>query len=257
MNINQTTQKISLVTAISLIFDGISLALKKEFRAFVLIPILINLVLFSVLGYVLFYYIKELIFDIFNTFPDWLVFVAYILSALLVIALLIAGCYFFSTVATIIASPFYGILADKVELYLNNTQGIDMSVTDLIKDIPRILLREGRKQLFFLPLALLCLLISLVPVLNFVSPFFWFALTSWMGCLQYADYAYDNHHVSFKDMQQDLKDNYVSSFTLGATVSIALLIPIVNLLIPPAAVCAGTKYYLLLKQARQVEIIEE
>ena len=102
MNINQTTQKISLVTAISLIFDGISLALKKEFRAFVLIPILINLVLFSVLGYVLFYYIKELIFDIFNTFPDWLVFVAYILSALLVIALLIAGCYFFSTVATII-----------------------------------------------------------------------------------------------------------------------------------------------------------
>ena len=125
-----------------------------------LIPIFINLVLFSVLGYVLFYYIKELIFDIFNTFPDWLVFVAYILSALVVIAMLIAGCYFFSTVATIIASPFYGLLADKVELYLNNTQGIDMSVTDLIKDIPRILLREARKQLFFLPMALLCLLIS-------------------------------------------------------------------------------------------------
>lgn len=39
----------------------------------------------------------------------------------------------FSTVATIIASPFYGLLADKVEALINGTHGDDMGVVDLLK----------------------------------------------------------------------------------------------------------------------------
>ena len=242
-------QKIPLGQAIILLFEGLKLSLNKEFRAFVLIPILINLVMFSIVGYALFNYLNTLIFNIFESF-DYLIFLAYIISALLVIFTLFASCYFFSTIATIIASPFYGILADKVEYHLNQTKGLDLSVGALIKDIPRILMRELKKQMFFLPLALICLLISIIPIINIVSPFLWFALTAYMGCLQYCDYAYDNHHISFKSMKEDLKANFSSSLTFGATISITLVIPILNLLIPPAAVCAGTKYYLLMHQVK-------
>ena len=64
-----------------------------------------------------------------------------------------------------------------------------------------------------------------------------------MGALQYTDYAYDNHKISFSLMMSDLKNNTIPTFTIGAVIAFLLGIPVLNILIPPAAVCAGTKYY--------------
>lgn len=147
--------------------------------------------------------------------------------------------------------PFYGLLADKAERIINGTHGDDMTVFELIKDIPRILKRELRKQLFFLPLALLCLVISFVPVINIISPVLWFVLTSYFGCLQYADYSYDNHKISFNQMQQDLKGSFLSSFCMGAVIALSLSIPLLNLFVPAAAVCAGTRYFVSLQKLKQ------
>lgn len=86
-------------------------------------------------------------------------------------------------------------------------------------------------------------MISIIPVINVFSPIAWFLLTAWMGALQYTDYAYDNHKISFTLMMNDLKTHTIPTFTIGATVAFLLGIPVLNILIPPAAVCAGTKYY--------------
>lgn len=240
--------KIGVSQAVSFFALGIRIALSPQCRLYLIIPVIINLILLSLCGYALYSYIKPLIFSLFESFPDFLVFIAYIVTALLAITIFAMSCYIFSTVATIIASPFYGLLADKVENMLNGTRGDDMGFTDIIKDIPRIIRREFRKQLFFIPLAMLCLLITVIPVINIVAPLCWFMLTSWMGCIQYADYAYDNHKISFNSMQSDLKRNFIPSFTLGAMIAILLAVPILNLIIPPAAVCAGTKYYIELQK---------
>ncbi|NLK84455.1 MAG: sulfate transporter CysZ [Aeromonadales bacterium] len=243
MNDNILKEKISLSKALTYLKDGISIALSKECRAYLVVPVIINILILSLFGYGLFSYINKLIFDIFQAVPEFLTFLAYVISGIVMLMIIFVGCYFFSTIATIIASPFYGLLSDKVEMKLNNSHGDDMSIIDIIKDIPRILKRELRKQLFFLPLALICLIISFIPVVNLISPILWFLLTSWMGCLQYCDYAYDNHKVAFNDMHKDLKDNKLPTFIIGATIAIGLSIPILNIIIPPAAVCAGTKYY--------------
>ena len=174
---------------------------------------------------------------------------AYILSTILAIVLGFVGCYFFSTVATIIASPFYGFLSDKVEKMLTGKNANDDTVMDAIKDVPRILKREAQKQIFFLPRALLCLIITIIPGLNVISPILWFLLTAWMACLQYCDYAYDNHKTAFALMRKDLRDNRLSTFIFGMIVSIGISIPIINLILPPAAVCAGTKYYLQIQKS--------
>ena len=70
---------------------------------------------------------------------------------------------------------------------------------------------------------------------------------------KYTDYAYDNHKISFSDMQRDLKSNKLSTFTMGAFIAFALCVPLLNLIIPPAAVCAGTKYYLSLQKTTKLE----
>lgn len=236
--------KLGIMDAVSYLKNGIRLALSKECRLYIILPVLVNLILLSSLGYYLFSNLKTLVFNIFEDIPSYLNFLAYIISAILSITIIFVSCYIFSTLATIIASPFYGLLADKVEMILNQSHGEDMTIHQLIKDIPRILLRELKKQMFFLPLALACLIISFIPALNLIAPVLWFALTAWMGCLQYCDYAYDNHKIPFNSMQRDLKKNPVATLSFGTVIALSLSVPVLNILIPPAAVCAGTRYYL-------------
>src|SRR5574344_245908 len=237
------TNKLGIKDSINYLVQGIKIALSKECRSYVIIPILINLVLLSTLGYLSYSYISSLIFSLFEEIPEFFRFIAYILATFISIMIFFAACYIFSTVATIIASPFYGLLADKVEMKLEGTHGDDMTVWQLINDVPRILKRECKKQLFFLPLALLCLIFTFVPVVNLIAPFLWFALTAWMGCLQYCDYAYDNYKIAFNSMQRDLRTNPMATFSFGAVVALTLTVPLLNIIIPPAAVCAGTKYF--------------
>lgn len=245
--------EITISEAITYIFTGLKLALSKECRLYIIIPLIVNVLFMSTCSYLLFTNIKALIFSLFEGLPDFLSFVAYVLSYLLGLMIIFVCGYFFSTVATIIASPFYGLLADKVEALINGTHGDDMGVVDLLKDIPRILAREFKKQLFFLPLALICLVISIIPVINVFSPIAWFLLTAWMGALQYTDYAYDNHKISFTLMMNDLKTHTIPTFTIGATVAFLLGIPVLNILIPPAAVCAGTKYYVEMQKVNSLK----
>ncbi len=223
---------------------------------YVILPICLNLVLMSAAGYYIFSYIKDFVFKIIDIWPDFLnflIFLAYIISTLLAASLIFVSCYLFSTVATIIASPFYGLLADKVELKLNGTQSADQNLSAILRDVPRIIRREIKKQLFFIPRALLCLVISFIPIINLAAPVLWFLLTAWMGCLQYCDYAYDNHKISFAVMKRDLNSNPISTLCFGALVSLTLAVPLLNLIIPPAAVCAGTQYYLAFKNLENQE----
>ena len=59
-------------------------------------------------------------------------------------------------------------------------------------------------------------------------------------CIQYSDYAFDNHKVSFKIMSETLKQHRSKNFTFGATVLLCTMIPLLNIVIMPIAVCGAT-----------------
>ena len=244
---------ISAGESVNLLTDGLKIALSKECRLYVIVPIIFNFLLLTSVGLYLYFNLTSFVNEATNgLLPDWLSFLAPIveplLACLLAALIIFLSFYFFSTLATLIASPFYGLLADRVEKLLNNTQSEDLGFKGIIKDSPRIIKRELKKQLFFWPRALLCCLISIIPLVNAVSPLCWFLLSAWMSCLQYTDYAYDNHKISFMTMRQDLAANKLATVFLGGFIAIGMMIPIINLLLPPAAVCAGTKYYLMVQK---------
>lgn len=239
-------QDIGMMDAFSYLGVGFQMALSKECRIFVLIPILINIVILSLGGYLTVNWLLGWVDSYISGLPEWLSgILSWILGFLLSVVVGYILCFFFSTIATLIASPFYGLLAERAEKVIRGTSvgEDDASFSDIIKDIPRILNRELRKWMFYLPRLLLCCVISIIPVINIVSPICWFLLAAWMMSIQYMDYAYDNHKISFEQMRKDLWCNRMGAFTLGASVSIMMLVPILNLLVPPAAVCAGTKFY--------------
>lgn len=243
---DRANQEINPFSVVSYLGSGMKLALSKECRLFVIIPIIINFIVLLAGGYFAVQMIHSVLQEYLGMLPQWLSFLSYLLWVLLAATMGFIFVYIFSTVATIIASPFYGMLAEKAEGVIRGAPfaaGADEGLGAIVKDVPRIIKRELQKLGFYLPRVLVCLIISFVPVLNIIAPICWFLLAAWMMCVQYVDYAYDNHKIPFAQMRKELAQQRMTTFFLGAIISLAMTIPFLNLLIPPAAVCAGTRYY--------------
>lgn len=242
---DSTNQEINALQSLSYLVDGLRLAISPHCRLFVIIPIIINSIVLLLGGYFVFQAIYGMLQSYLDMIPEWLSFLSYIVWFLLMASVGFAFCYIFSTIATIIASPFYGLLAEKAEQVIRGVESVtpDEGMSAIIKDVPRILKRELQKMGFYLPRLLVCLIITVIPGVNLIAPICWFLLAAWMMSIQYVDYAYDNHKISFAQMRHDLAQQRLATFSMGAIISLAMTIPFLNLLIPPAAVCAGTKYY--------------
>lgn len=61
-----------------------------------------------------------------------------------------------------------------------------------------------------------------------------------MMAVQYCDYPFDNHKVSFPRMRDTLRADKVDNLQFGALVSLFTMIPFVNLVIMPVAICGAT-----------------
>ena len=94
---------------------------------------------------------------------------------------------------------FHGLLAEKVEEQVTGEAiQSESSVVQVALSVPRGFLRELQKLFHYLPMALLVIIISVIPGLNFAAPFLWIILGAWMMSLQFIDYPMDNHRLPFR-----------------------------------------------------------
>ena len=230
------------LSAVGYLLKGLKLISHPRLRHFVLIPFLINLVIFAGAFWFIFSsvmnwidgYITELL-------PDFLSWLSYLFWPILIGAILLTFSFLFSIVANLIAAPFNGLLSERTENLLTNSQLNNDSVLDSFKDLPRIFKRELQKLTYFLPRMLLCFILYFIPIIGqTIVPFIWFAFSGWMMAIQYADFPFDNHKVSFKEMKSVLKKHTSKNLTFGVLVSFFTTIPVVNFIIMPIAVCAST-----------------
>lgn len=217
---------------------GFSLITTKGLRRYVFIPLCINLVLFLSALYYLTSQVSTWVDSILSLIPQWLDFLEYLLWPLLVLTVVLSMAFTFTMVANFIAAPFNALLSEKVELHLTGHALPDQGLSAFLADVPRMLKREWTKFVYCLPRALVFLLaFFLLPVIGQVL---WFLFTSWMMAIQYCDYPYDNHKVPFDKMRQQLRGDLTGSYSFGVSVSIASMVPFLNLLVMPVAVCGAT-----------------
>ncbi|EMP54981.1 cysZ protein, required for sulfate transport [Marinobacter santoriniensis NKSG1] len=226
--------------------EGFRLIRQPGLRLFVLLPIAINIVLFAVLFYFMAEGFSTLIATAMGWLPDWnwlqsLDWLFWILYGAVILLMLAYG---FVIVANLIGSPFYGYLAELTEKHLT---GQEVTTEDgwatIVKDIPRALWREVQKILYYLPRAIGLFIIGLVPVVNLVAAVLWFLFNSWMMALQYVDYPADNHRVSFPALRRTLGGSRLSALGFGLPVALAAMVPLLNLVVVPAAVCGATAFW--------------
>lgn len=61
-----------------------------------------------------------------------------------------------------------------------------------------------------------------------------------MMAIQYCDYPFDNHKIAFANMRRNLAGDRKINLEFGGLISVLTMIPIINLVIMPIAVCGAT-----------------
>jgi len=223
------------------LLEGMKLITRPRLRRFVLIPLVINILVFSA---AIWYGISE--FESFlawmrSGIPSWLQWLSWILWPLFVLALVILVFYSFTLVANLLAAPFNGLLAEKVELYLTGRpldQGGGWKKV-LIELVPT-LLDELKKLLFAGLLAIPFLILFLIPGINLAAPLLWFLYTAWILTLEYSDYPMGNNGLKFGEMRARLRNKRVLGLGFGAATAGLTMVPVLNFIAMPSAVAGAT-----------------
>tara|TARA_B110000503_G_scaffold13903_1_gene18891 strand:- start:9681 stop:10403 length:723 start_codon:yes stop_codon:yes gene_type:complete len=217
---------------------GAKLLNHPSLRMFVIVPLIINILIFGSLIALGFSYISDMMDSMLSSIPGWLSFITWILWPVIVITVSLISGYFFTTLALIIASPFNALLAEKAEeLITGKPVGSLEGFGAALASVPRSVVRELVKLLYYIPMALLALLLSFVPGVGAVA---WLLLGAWMMSIQFVDYPMDNHQLSFAQVKKAVRSRRLSSFGFGGLVALCTGIPLVNFFVVPAAVVGAT-----------------
>ena len=228
----------NLARGIEYLPRGARLLKHPALRHFVIVPLLVNVVIFSTLIAVGFSYVSEMMAALLSRIPEWLSFIQWILWPLIVITVGLVTGYLFTTVALVVASPFNALLAEKAEELITGEQvsGLEGMGAALLA-VPQSIVRELAKLLYYIPMAIFALLLSFIPG---VGAFAWLLLGAWMMSIQFVDYPMDNHQLDFGAVKDAVRSRRLSSLGFGGAVALCTTIPIVNFFVVPAAVVGAT-----------------
>lgn len=217
---------------------GFKLIRLKGIKRFVFIPLTVNLILFSMAFYALFQQLDFYMQILQDWLPESLSWLTTALWPIALLFLLVMFSFIFSSVANWLAAPFNGLLSEKIEALLTKETSPDGNTMDVIKDIPRTISREWCKLKYYLPRAIgFFLLYWILPI---VGQVLWFLFLAWMMAVQYKDYPFDNHKISFSDMKDELNQRKGLSYSFGMTTAVFSMVPIINLVVMPVAICGAT-----------------
>lgn len=219
--------------AVGFLLRGMKLLSHPTLRTFIIIPILINIVLYSVVLALGYYYVNELITQ---AIPDWLHWLNWILWPLFFISFFVLSFFSFTVLANLIASPFYGLLAARTQSLISGQAQI------VEQPLSQVLIAEAKRVLYILTRMLPLLLLFLIPVINVIASFVLAIFGAWCLAMEYMAYPLENEGLLFAEQKELLKSVRLGALSFGGLTMLGLTLPVLNIIIAPAAVIGATLY---------------
>jgi len=229
----------NLLHGMNYYLSGFKLMFNPRLLPYVLSPLLINITLFSCAVWYSSSMFTQWLDWLLANVPEWLAFVEWILWPMFVFTIGTLIFFSFNMVANVIAAPFNSILAEKAEQILTRHTMENTGVMALMSSIPASLVREFHKMRYYFPRLILISLLFFIPGINVLV----FIFAAWMMAIQYIDYPMDNHKIAFKNMLSLLRSRNLSALGFGTLVMLSLMVPILNFIVIPAAVCGASIFW--------------
>ena len=223
---------------IQYVLKGFSLITQKGIRPFVVIPLLINILLFA--GGV-WLAVSQADYWISHLLPTWLTWLEWLLWPIFIIVIFFAVFYTFTLLANFISAPFNSLLAEQIEKRLN---GLPVAEFQGLKSIPNLIARTFRSELsklwYMAKWGILLIILTFIPGINVISPVAWTVFGAWMLAIEYADYPMGNHELYFQQQLGILKKHRPHALGFGWILSLMTSIPVLNFFAMPIGVAGGT-----------------
>jgi CysZ protein len=228
------------VSGVGYFINGLKLIIKPGVKRYVIIPLLINTVLFLLALTYAFTEIGTFTDWLMSFLPEWLSFLQYILLPLFWLAAIVIVLFVFSMLINIIGAPFNPYIAKAVEHVLTGSPPPE-HIIPMWAEAKNAVLSEIRKWIYFIAWSIPVIIITFIPGINFLSPFAWFIFGAWMYSLEYADYPLGNRGMTFPDIKRTISKKRFVSLGFGSAVTVGLMIPFLNFIIMPISVAGATE----------------
>lgn len=225
------------------LFAGFGLITKPGLKRFVVIPLLINIAVFTLLFLLMHHYIGALNNWVSGYLPSWLQWLSIIIWLLFFAGFFLVFIYAFAAIGGIAAAPFNGLLAEKTEQFLTGQQPVDRGLLENIKDVPRIIRRQFSIIFFYLPRAMLILILFFIPVVHVFAAVLWVLFSAWFLAMQYIDFPTDNHRVPVAEVRAWLDQRRAVTLGFGISLLLVMSIPGLNFFAIPAAAAGAAKFW--------------
>ena len=222
-------------------FTGMALINQRGIRRFVVVPLMINILVFAAFIWYGAAHFSNLVDWLLSFLPGFLDFLRYLLWPFFVLSVLLIGFYSFSIVANLLSAPFNSRLAEKVEVQLLNSEPPSSGkVISLFKSVIHSFVSEFKKQLYLISRAIPILILFLIPGVNIIAAIVWVIYGSWIQGLEYLDYPMGNHNHPFPAIRETATNNRSLVFGFGSAIFLMTSIPVINFLAMPVGVAGGT-----------------
>ncbi|MDP7537114.1 MAG: sulfate transporter CysZ [Methylococcales bacterium] len=219
----------------SCLMRGFSDLRRPEYRKYLIAPLLINMALYLGVFVSGWYYFSGFLTDM---IPEWLSWLNWFIWPVFVIGFLIVGVFTFTILANILAAPFYSRLAIEAK-QLSGAQGM-IEASD--NTVWASMLSELKRLSYLGKFAIPLLLLFVIPGLNLLAPMCWVLFAAWALCLEYMAYSFETEGVLFVDQRDQVKRARWGGLMFGGLVMIGMSIPVVNFVVPAAAIIGATIY---------------
>lgn len=219
-------------------FSGFGLLFKPGIKRFVVIPLIINIGLFSLavklLGEQVDSWLEQLL-------PSWLGWLEWLIFPLFYAVIALIVFYSFTVIANLISAPFNSLLSARIEALLTHKKPEEVNADGMIKLIVRTLRSEIQKIFYAIKWFTPLLIITIIPGINIIAPFLWIVFAAWFFALEYNDYPLANRGQLFAEVKTYNQNNRMRSLGLGSAIFVLTSIPIINFFAMPVAVAGATK----------------
>ena len=221
------------------VLRGLRLIKEPGIRMYAVIPLLINMILFIALLIYLALRIDVWVNALTPDLPAWLQWLHWLIWLVAALSALILSFFAVSLLANLIAAPFNEALAERVEHFLAGERE-EQTGSPWFHGALKALANEARKLGYFLVRAVPLLLLYLIPGVNVLAPLLWVLFSAWMLAVEYTDYPMGNNGLGFDAQRHVLSRHRALSVGFGAAVLGLTAIPLLNIIIMPAAVAGAT-----------------
>ena len=230
--------KVGFGDGASALINGFRHLYHPALRAWVILPILINLAVFAGLAWLLIGWLTGSIQGVMDGLPEWLNFLRWIMWVLAVLMMALVFGVSFTTLTLLIGAPFYVVLTRRAMTLVSVEPfpSANTSSTAIVEETASAVLRELSKIRRFIPWVLLALVISFIPVINISAPIVWLLVNSWIFAFQFVDYPIDARQRPITETREWLAEHRAAALGVGAGVALCASVPFLNVVAFPAAI---------------------